>query len=119
MQPVPLPDFDQLRLLAEQDPAKLEQLRQAHIEAILNRASPETRRRLQGLQFQIDGLRQTQKHPLGACIKISCLMNDTLRKLLAQFGDDAGNTPVLTAEIKRTQNNLIAFSPRNYKHEIL
>ncbi|MBB3168231.1 DUF3135 domain-containing protein [Simiduia aestuariiviva] len=80
-----LPNFDTLRDLAEQQPEELEALRQRHIAALITRSNPASQRRLKGLQFQIDGLRQRHRHPLAACIKISSLMKQSARDLLAEL----------------------------------
>ncbi|UTA46320.1 DUF3135 domain-containing protein [Simiduia sp. 21SJ11W-1] len=100
-----LPDFDELLKLAESQPEALEALRQQHIQALLDESSPKLRRRLQGLQFQIDGLRRSQQHPLGACIKISNLMNESVHSLLLQINDLADDAPRLNAVV-------LPFKPR-------
>lgn len=101
-----LPDFDELLELAENEPEALEALRQQHIQALLDESCPRIRRRLQGLQFQIDGVRRSQRHPLGACIKISSLMNQSMQSLISQLND-------ATAEYPERKNAVVLpFRPR-------
>lgn len=80
-----LPSFDELLKMAQQHPAEFERWRQQAInDSILSAPAP-IRRRLQGVQFQIDAQRQIHPSPMGACIKISTMMHesvDTLNDLL-------------------------------------
>lgn len=76
-----LPAPEQLRLLAEQDPEALEALRLQLVEELIGQASESTQRRLRGLQFQIDMERRRAKTPMGACIRISQMMHDSLYEL--------------------------------------
>ena len=75
------PNFEELKHLAETSPEKLEALRQKHIEAIINRAPDAYKRRLRGLQFQIDCQRRLHSTPLGSCIAISRMMHESLLRL--------------------------------------
>src|SRR5690606_24321147 len=70
-----------LRDLAERDPEELENLRLREIESLIENAPEHMRRRLRGLQFQIDCTRRLHPTPLGACIAISQIMMDSLCKL--------------------------------------
>ncbi len=82
-----LPDFDTLKELAENDPEALEALRQQHIERAIAQCPADLRRRLQGLQFQIDAKRQLSANPMQSCIEISRMMHESfenLRKTLNQ-----------------------------------
>lgn len=71
-----LPDFDYLKLLANEDPDKLERLRRIYCEQLINSAPDRYRGRLQGLQFQIDMIKRKSKNPLHSCMQISKLMLD-------------------------------------------
>ncbi len=83
------PDFEELRYLAENSPDKLENLRQRQVQAIIDRAPAAYRRRLRGLQFQIDCQRKLHSTPLGSCIAISKMMHESLQRLNAAFhGED-------------------------------
>ncbi len=83
-----LPDFDTLKEMAEKDPQALEALRQQHVDALIESAPSNTRRRLRGLQFQIDAQRSIHPTPMAACIKLSQMMYESfseLRYLLNEF----------------------------------
>lgn len=76
-----LPSHDQLSAIAQSDPAQLEKLRKILIEEVIESAPEETRRRLRGLQFQIDCCRKLHTNPMGACVEISRMMYESLSKL--------------------------------------
>lgn len=86
----PLPSHDTLSLLAKEDPERLEQLRAGWIEELISSAPEDMRRRLRGLQFQIDSHRRLHTNPLGACVEISKMMYDSLSRLnkLIHDGED-------------------------------
>ena len=82
-----LPNFDELMKLAQNDPNKLEILRQSWIEDMISNAPDHCQRRLRGLQFQIDMERQIASHPVSSCIRISQMMHEgfaNLREILNQ-----------------------------------
>lgn len=77
-------NFDEWMRLAKDDPEAFEKRRVERLDAVLERASDKNRRRLAGLQFRIDRIRQKSRHPLGACMKLSSMMLDhCLRELPA------------------------------------
>jgi len=76
-----LPNFDVLKKMAESDPEGLEQLRQQYVNEIIDTAPEKARRKLRGLQFQIDAQRQIHTTPLAACIKISQMMYESFSEL--------------------------------------
>ena len=76
-----LPKFEELRDLADQDPTQLDQLKNQLVDELIQQASPNTQRRLQGLQFQIEMERRRSTSPMAACIKISSMMHDSLSEL--------------------------------------
>jgi hypothetical protein len=71
-------DFDEWKTLAISDPDAFERRRQAVIDDFLNSVPESRQRRLRGLQFRIDMERRRARNPLGACIKISAMMWDSL-----------------------------------------
>ncbi len=80
--------FDELMALAQSDPQALELYRQQQIEALLKDAPQYLRTRLEGLQFQIDAQRALHPTPMGACLKLSEMMQDSfyqLQELLSDF----------------------------------
>ena len=99
----PLPSFARLRELAQQDPDALERIRQQHVKAAIEAAPEEYRKRLEGLQFQIDGQRRLAKSPMASCITISKMMHDQLHQLKAviEGQDDAPAVEVEEATVLR------------------
>lgn len=76
-----LPSFDTLAALFERDPDAFDRLRKDLLEDEIRSAHPENRRRLRGLQFQIEGIRRTSKNPLDCCVRIQRLLDKQLEKL--------------------------------------
>ncbi len=62
-------DFDEWMQLAEGDPAAFEAARQQALEAAIAEAPPASRRRLQGLLWQMNIHRQQTQNPMAACLK--------------------------------------------------
>jgi hypothetical protein len=76
------PSFNHLLKLAQEDPEALEKFRQEQVELIISQAPIKNQRRLRGLQFQIDAQRALHiNSPMGACLKISQMMHDSLDEL--------------------------------------
>ncbi len=75
------PSFDELKDLAQNNPAQLEAWRKSEIEKLIDNAPTEQQQRLRGLQFQIDGERRRHKTPLSRCIAISKKMHESLHEL--------------------------------------
>jgi hypothetical protein len=67
-------DFDALARLAREDPNRFEATRAALVRQLIGQAPEHIKPRLEGLQWQVDCLRQQSKTPLAACVKISNLM---------------------------------------------
>lgn len=103
-----LPDFDTLKAMAEQDPEGLENLRQQHVNALIDQAPEPMRRRLRGLQFQIDAQRQIHTTPLAACIKLSQMMYESFSELRYLLNDATGQGPSLP---HKKLNNLQMSQP--------
>lgn len=74
-------DFDEMLILAKTDPATFEVRREEYIESFLTSIPAEKRRRLRGLQWQIDQTRQLARTPMASCIAISNMMWDSLHVL--------------------------------------
>ena len=94
-----LPSFDTMVNMAKNQPEKLEALRQSLIAKVIASAPERSRRRLEGLQFQIDMERRRSQSPMGSCIRISQLMNESLFELYEAL-DSAikGNKPKATEQ---------------------
>jgi Protein of unknown function (DUF3135) len=73
--------FDELLELAQRDPQALEQYRQQQIDAVIDGAPAYLRTRLEGLQFQIDAQRTLHTSPMGACVKLTQMMQDSFSQL--------------------------------------
>ncbi|NKB97461.1 MAG: DUF3135 domain-containing protein [Pseudomonadales bacterium] len=77
-----LPAFDVLVDMARNDPDRLETLRQKLTQHVINNAqTDEKKRRLEGLQFQVDMERRRAGSPLAATIRISEMMCHSLADL--------------------------------------
>lgn len=85
----PLPDFDELAEMAQQNPDQLEALRLQMIEETISQAEEHKQRKLRGLQFHIDMEIRRAKSPMAACIKISEMMHHSLQNLRASLTSDA------------------------------
>lgn len=78
---VKLPSFDALMVLARERPDELEAMRQDLCREIIASAPNRIKDRLEGLQFQINMERRLSKSAVGACVRISSMMNDSLQEL--------------------------------------
>ena len=67
-------DFDDWAALARSDPEAFERRRTQAITSAIDAASEPVRRRLVGLQWQVDQMRERTGSPLGACVKLSSMM---------------------------------------------
>lgn len=74
-------DFETWAHLAKHDKDEFERRREAAIEHLIASAPPSSQRRLRGLQFRIDMERRRAVTPLGACVRISEMMWDSVLKL--------------------------------------
>lgn len=105
-------DFDEWVELARENPKAFEARRDALLREAIDQAPLHFRRKLHGLQFQVDMIRQRSAHPMGACVRISRLMMDHL--YTTEFGRRKGLT---TGQIDRStrdqKSNLIIFPPRS------
>ncbi len=75
-------DFDEMVRLAKDDPDAYESKRERMIQEVIDNTSPEVRRRMEGLQWQIDQIRSTSANPMQSCLRISQMMWDSV------LGDD-------------------------------
>lgn len=105
-------DFEYWATLASTNPQKFEELRQDKISAIINRTSGQRQKRLLGLQWQIDTVREQHKDSSeAACLAISELMWQTFQQLaeLLQSQAESG----LSAPIPAMQANIIDFPEKS------
>lgn len=104
-------DFDEWVALARDDPKAFEERRNALVREAIDQAPLHFQKKLHGLQFQVDMIRQRSTHPLGACVKISNLMLNHLYQ--QEFGRCEAQSDIQTARYsnKGYKNNLIPFPP--------
>ncbi|MEQ8661742.1 MAG: DUF3135 domain-containing protein [Gammaproteobacteria bacterium] len=76
-------EFDYWAALARNDPQAFERARNEVLTSLIESAPDDTRRRLTGLQWQVDRVRESADNPLAACVRISALMWD---KVLGEDG---------------------------------
>ena len=77
-----LPGFDVLVDMARNQPHQLEELRQSLTKEVIDSASTEQqKRRLKGIQFQVEMERQRARTPLQATIRISEMMCQSMAEL--------------------------------------
>ncbi len=70
--------FDNLVKIAKADPDAFELLRKQMVNEVINEVPEASRRRLTGLQWRVDQERRLAKTPMGACIRISSMMWDSV-----------------------------------------
>ena len=75
--------FDHWASLARHDPRAFEEARRALLQSLIASAPLTHRRRLAGLQWQIDRERERSDNPMASCIKVSNMMWD---KVLGEGG---------------------------------
>lgn len=110
-----LPDFDVLLGMAKNNPDELEQLRKNLTGQVIDSAPDEIKRRLHGLQFQIDARRHSSKNPMSSCIKISQMMHESfssLRFMLNNFTEQGDALPALLNQKARANAEVIPFRAR-------
>jgi Protein of unknown function (DUF3135) len=104
--------FDSWAALARNDPQAFELARKEMIAGLIDAAPERLRSRLEGLQWQVDTLRQRAPNPLSACLKISSLMWDNV---LGEQGLAARLRELGTGERKASPlqpGQVVAFKPR-------
>ena len=109
-----LPDFDTMLVMAKHNPQGLEQLRQRLVSELIDNAAPAQRRRLEGLQFQIDMERRRAANPLAACVKLSMMMRDSLVRLQQALSEPEPERPALVSA--RVLRFTPAFNARSFEH---
>ena len=70
--------FDSMMEMAKDDPEGFERLRRQMVNEVIEDAPESSRRRLVGLQWRVDQERRLAKSPMGACIRISNMMWDSV-----------------------------------------
>ncbi len=91
-----LPEIDELIKMASNDPEGLENMRKQLCEQLIQGAPEKFRKRLNGLQFQVDMARRKSNNPMHCCLKISEMMLDSyqdLQGIISQLDENDGFLP--------------------------
>ncbi|HEB94448.1 MAG TPA: DUF3135 domain-containing protein [Gammaproteobacteria bacterium] len=102
-------DFDFWKQLAKDDPAAFEALRREKVEQLIAQAPKTQRRRLQGLQWQIDQTRKLAVGPMASCLAISNMMWDSLHQLSLRQHELLSATPDKLQRPQNTAATVLAF----------
>ncbi|AFU97912.1 DUF3135 domain-containing protein [Simiduia agarivorans] len=94
-----LPEFNDLLALSRENPEALERLRRQLVDQVISGANPDTQARLRGLQFQIDAQRQLSSSAMGACVRLSRMMNASFAELMTQLNQPSDTPPQTNAKI--------------------
>jgi len=114
-----LPEFDTLLDMARNDPAALEDLRQKLTEDVLADARNDAqRKRLEGLVFKVDMERRRSSSPMGAVIRLSEMMCQSLadlqlaivapEELLPEASTDSAANVVAFPQVSRPRKGRLA-----------
>ncbi len=106
-------DFDYWSRLAQEDPATFEEQRSDLLEEFILEAPPDLRRRLRGLQWQVDQARERSGTPLGACLRLSKMMWDSVlgERGLLESMQSLGDSSEQLSEEKQTAD-ILPFKSR-------
>lgn len=106
-------DFDEWVELAKDDPATFEMRRTEWLAAVIQKAPEDNKTRLRGLQFQIDMIREKNKHPLGACMKLSSMMLESMYREAPLIAEILEPDEKKSSAQSACSAEVIAFCPRN------
>lgn len=102
-------DFDFWKQLAKDDPVAFEALRREKVEQLIAQAPETQRRRLLGLQWQIDQTRKLAAGPMASCLAISNMMWDSLHQLSLRQHELLSATPDTLRRPQGTAATVLAF----------
>ena len=102
-----LPNFERLKYLAEEHPEKLEEIRNAYCQRLIDNAPEQFRRKLSGLLFKINMETRRSKNSIQSCIRISEMMMDSFNELREVLNDVQGKGRTQTKP--PCSNNVIPF----------
>ena len=103
------PSFDELKKAAEENPEALERFRQQQVNAIIEGAPEHIQRRLKGIQFQVDCRRRLHKTPMGSCISISKMMQESLQQLNEALNGSPIEKPVKQKSTTSSNGRVLSF----------
>ena len=113
-------DFDEWAQLAKQDKVAFEQKRDETLKQLIETyaSNDNDLRRLNGLQFQINMIRQKHKSPMGACIAISEMMMDKLYELVTLDIAEIIHHTEQQTDNKTASDNIIPFESSNKRDKL-
>ena len=115
-----LPAFDVLVDMARNDPQGLEALRTRLTRQVIETASNDVaRRRLEGLQFEVEVERRKARSPLGASVRISEMMCHSLAELHKSIvaPDECRQAPPTQELPDELPDNVIQLMPLQFDDE--
>jgi len=71
-------DFDSWSTIAREDPERFEMMRNAMVEQLIQQSPDNIKKRMTGLQWLIDQVRNRSANPMAACMCISKMMWDSV-----------------------------------------
>ncbi|HEY5762396.1 MAG TPA: DUF3135 domain-containing protein [Rhodocyclaceae bacterium] len=77
----PLPRFEEMARLAQENPADFERLRATLVEDFIAHSPRRLEQRLRGLQFRIDSSRRLAKSDYGAALRVFAMMWESFESL--------------------------------------
>ncbi len=99
-------NFDEWMKLAKDDPEAFEKKRLNAIENVIFSSSDKSKKRLEGLQWQIDQMRKTSQNPMAACLDISKMMWENVQGedgLVETLNQLTGKTPIKERVFKKAE----------------
>lgn len=118
-----LPSFDHLKAMAEKKPQHLEALLNSEVRKIIDSTEGPAKKRLEGLQFQIDAQRRLAKNPMDALLRIYSMMQDSVVELqknltvcqsrLANFDQSTLANPFIPQEPASSKAGILHFPRSN------
>ncbi|MBV1877216.1 MAG: DUF3135 domain-containing protein [Pseudomonadales bacterium] len=108
-----LPDFDTLVALSKTNPEALLKIKTEASQSLIDAAPMHCKRRLAGLQFQIDMETRRAKSPMDSCIRVSKMMHQTLGELRSTLqGAIAENFEPAVEDLSQNSATVLPF--RNF-----
>ncbi len=116
-------DFEDWAELAAADMEAFERAREAAVQRIIEQSPPAMRQRLRGLQWRIDQVRRQSTSPVGACVRLSQMMWETLLgpdglvdhiERLDSPGEDAGRPVAAVLPFRVPNQNSLTPAPDRY-----
>ncbi len=106
-----LPCFDDLKVMADQDPEGFEQFRRQSCQDFIRCLPKHHRQRLKAVQFRVDYELSKAKNPMAGLVKISGMMHDSFYQLTEKV--NLLSDVIFTAETPQLgpyENNVVQFS---------